>query len=82
VTCRDEVLDAATAVCLRAGRDTLTVAEILEEMRRRGTAYSESTIRTHVTSKQCANAPVHHGDHTDDFERVDRGVYRLLQRGR
>jgi hypothetical protein len=79
-TCRDELLKAATAVFHLSGESNFTLAEILEEMHRRGSRYADSTIRTHVTSKMCANAPVHHANHTDDFERVGRGVYRSADR--
>lgn len=46
-------------------------------MRRAGSKYSESTIRTHVTSRMCADAPVHHGTTYEDFERLGGGRYRL-----
>jgi hypothetical protein len=80
MTCRDEVLAAAKALCQRAGRDTFTLAEILAEMTARNSTYAESTIRTHVTSRMCRNAPAHHAKTFDDFESLGSGVYRLLHR--
>lgn len=46
-------------------------------MKERQTMYPESTIRTHVTSRCCLNAPSHHGTVYNDFERIERGVYKL-----
>jgi hypothetical protein len=78
MTCRDEVLAAAKDLCTRLGRDTFTLAEVLAEMRTRKSTYTESTIRTHVTSRMCRNASTHHATTFDDFESLGGGVYRLL----
>lgn len=78
MTCRDEVLDAARAIAHRNGADTFGLADVLAEMRRRQTAYAESTIRTHVVSKMTINAPAHHGSRSSDFEALGAGMYRLL----
>lgn len=75
--CREEVLMAARAVVARTGQDTFGVMDIVSEMRRRKTSYAESTIRTHVVSRMCRNAPAHHAATYDDFERIDRNTYRL-----
>jgi len=48
-------------------------------MWRSGSRYKESTIRTHVTSRMCRNAPKYHATKYDDFERVDYGTYRLVR---
>ena len=42
-----------------------------------GTEHEESTIRTHVCSVMCANAPTNHMTTYDDLERVSHGRYRL-----
>ena len=47
-------------------------------MRRRGSRYAESTIRTHITALMCSNAPINHPTTYPDFERIDRGCYRFL----
>lgn len=75
-TARDQVLAAVERLSQR-GQDTFTVADVVAEVRRSGSRLAESTIRTHVVSRMCANAPDHHGTTYDDLERVDRGVYRL-----
>jgi hypothetical protein len=80
VGCREEVIAAARAVTQRSGQETFGVADIVREMQRRGTSYAESTIRTHVTSRMCADAPDHHATAYADLERLDRNVYRLTAR--
>jgi hypothetical protein len=77
VTVRQEILDAARAVVARKRNTTFSVAEIVAEMRRRGSRYPESTIRTMVAAHMCADAPDNAGTTYDDFERPSRGVYRL-----
>lgn len=47
-------------------------------MRRRGTRYRNSTIRTHIVSRLCRDAPAHHGTVYDDLERIGDGVYQRL----
>jgi hypothetical protein len=74
---RQEILDAVQAVLTRSGRQTFTMADIVGEMIRRGTRYAESTVRTMIGSHMCKNAPDNAGVTYDDFERVDRGTYRL-----
>jgi hypothetical protein len=37
-----------------------TVNGVVSELQRRGSRYAEATVRTHVTSRMCANAPDHH----------------------
>ena len=75
-TARDEILAAIPAVARPDG--TFTVDALLDELRRRGSVYAESTIRTHVTSRLCANSPGNHVVTYNDLERVERGVYRRL----
>jgi hypothetical protein len=80
--CRDELLSAANALCRRAGGDTFTLTEILSEMHARKSIYADATIRTHVTSRMCKNAPTNHAKTYGDFESLGGGTYRLLTRGR
>jgi hypothetical protein len=75
VTARDEIL-AVLTVLERSGRSSFTVEQVLAELRRRGSKYRESTIRTHITSRMCANSPDHHARTYDDLERVGEGLYR------
>lgn len=77
VTCREAVLDAFRRLEARDDRTEFDLAEIVAEVMSETTRYTESTIRTHVTSRPCANAPDNHAVVHDDLERVRRGVYRL-----
>ena len=74
---RDEILTTARKLAGQSADGTFTLTEVLTEMRRTGSRYAESTIRTHVTSRMCADAPIHHARTYDDLERVGNGRYRL-----
>jgi hypothetical protein len=74
---RQEILDAVHAILTRSGNDTFTLADILDEMARRKSAYAESTIRTMVTSHMCTNAGYRTPSSHADLQRVDRATYRL-----
>lgn len=76
MTCRDEILAAFERLERRHGRRDFELAEVVQEVQAVGTAYEESTIRTHVSSRMCRDAPVHHASVTDDLERVGRGRYQ------
>ena len=76
MTARDEILAVLPAVRARTGRETFTPQEVIDELQRRGTSYRPSTIRTHIVSRMCANAPDHHARTYDDLERVGDGQYR------
>ena len=78
MTCRDEILDVANFLIRNRGKNEFTPIEIINEMKRRGTKYKESTIRTHITARMCVNAPENHLNKTDDLYRVRRGVYKLI----
>lgn len=68
---REDIL----AAIRRLDREPFTVMDMLREME--GTTYAESTIRTHITSRMCADAPDNHGTTYADLERVGHGQYRL-----
>lgn len=74
MTARDEILQAIPAVARSDG--TFTVEAIVSELRRRGSRYAESTIRTHVVSRMCANSPRNHEVTYNDLERLEPGIYR------
>jgi len=81
MTAHEEIREVAHELTARSENGEFTLAEILAAMKARGTRYAESTIRTHVTSRMCANAPNHHGVVYQDFWCVDRGSgrYRLYK---
>jgi hypothetical protein len=76
-TCRDAVLDAMRALRDRHGRSAFKLEEIVHEVQSRTSAFKESTIRTHVVSRLCSNAPNNHAVVYKDLERVGPGLYRL-----
>lgn len=78
-TCRIEVREAAIAVITEKGENRFTAIEIVDYLRNKGTTYSENTIRTHITSRCCKNAPEHHDSRYEDFERIDKGYYKVLE---
>ena len=77
MTCRDEILSAFDTLSRRTGRDAFGPAEIVSEMQLNGTTYAESTIRTHIISRMCANASDHHAVVYQDLERVAPGPAQL-----
>lgn len=76
-SCRDELYDVVTDLIKEKKVNEFTVAEVIDAMKKRNTIYSEGTIKTHITSRCCANAPKHHQTTFDDYERVARGIYRM-----
>jgi hypothetical protein len=79
MTARDEVLAAARRLSGASPDGTFTIDEVLSRLREEGTAYAASTIRTHVSSRMCANAPDHHAIVYHDLFRVSEGRYRLAR---
>jgi hypothetical protein len=69
-TCRDEVLSAFRRLEARHGRNVFTPAEIVQEVQSVTADYKESTIRTHVVSRMCAEAPDHHAVVYGDLDRL------------
>ena len=78
-TAREQILAAIDRLSLR-GQTVFTVGDVVRELNVGGTHLAESTIRTHITSRMCANVPDHHGTTYDDLERIDRGLYSLRSR--
>ena len=79
MNCRDEILFTVQQIIKAKGINEFTISEVLHNMKIKGTKFNESTIRTHITSRLCGNAPDNHPVTYDDFERIGRGVYKLLQ---
>ncbi len=76
MTAREEILAALPAVRARTGRESFTIQDVIEELQRRGSTYKPSTIRTHVVSRMCANAPNHHARTYEDLERLPDRRYQ------
>ena len=69
---REDLLAAADRLVGR-GSGEFGLAEIIREAYDHGSTYAESTLRTHVSSYMCANAPKNHGVQTGDFIRIAHG---------
>ena len=67
-----QVLDAARRL-YEKGKLRFTLAEIVEAL----PDLNSGTVRTHVSSRCCVNAPDNHQHRWPYFHRVRRGVYRL-----
>ncbi|MDN7227339.1 hypothetical protein QWY15_08555 [Planococcus sp. N064] len=77
-TARDEILSAVKVITQERQAKSFKLEEVLILMKSRETTYKESTIRTHITSRCCANSPNHHGSVYNDYERIGKGLYRLI----
>jgi predicted RNase H-like HicB family nuclease len=71
----DEVLAASRRLC-RERRDwSFTVEEVVRALPH----LNEHSVRTHVGSRCCVNAPRHHPHRWNYFRRVGRGRYEILE---
>jgi hypothetical protein len=68
------VLDAALRLCRGRGGWTFRPAEIVAAL----PDLNAASVRTHVMSRCCINAPPHHSHRWPYFRRTDRGVYQIL----
>lgn len=78
MTVRHEILQAFERLERRHGRVDFQLSDIVLEVQSATDEYAESSIRTHVVSVMCVNAPVNHATTYRDLERVGRGTYRRL----
>lgn len=76
MTARDEILAALPPVEARSADGLFSPQDVVDELRRRGSTYAESTIKTHIVSRMCATAPDNYARTYDDLERVSDGRYR------
>ena len=80
MTARRGILEAARDLTAR-GNSPFSPKDIINELHRRGTRYPESTIRTHIVSAMCINAPTNHAVTYADLRRVGHGQYELVSDG-
>jgi predicted RNase H-like HicB family nuclease len=69
----DEILAAARRICSERGTRTFTPRDIVRALPH----LNAGTVRTHVTSRCCVNAPKNHPHKWDYFTRVARGRYEI-----
>jgi hypothetical protein len=73
MTVHEEVLRAARRICRGRGEWTFTPEEIVRAL----PELNANSVRTHVISRCCINAPKNHPHKWDYFRRVRRGVYEI-----
>jgi len=69
----EEILETARRLASARGNWRFSVQEIVAAL----PVLNQSTIRTHVVSRCCVNAPKNHPHKWDYFRRVGRGVYQI-----
>ena len=72
-------LAAMRSLASRHGHNFFKLEVIVAEVYANGSSYKESTIRTHITSSMCKDAPDNHSTVYRDLERLGRGQYRLAR---
>jgi hypothetical protein len=73
VPIHEEVLRAATRLCRERGGWTFNAEEVVRALPH----LNESSVRTHIVSRCCVDAPKNHPHKWDYFNRVRRGVYEI-----
>jgi hypothetical protein len=71
VTCRQEILQVARDLTAR-GLVPFSPAQVIAELKQRGTRYQESTIRTHVVDAMCVDSTYERATSYSDLRRVGR----------
>jgi predicted RNase H-like HicB family nuclease len=69
----DEILCAALRLCRRRGGWRFRPVEIVRALPH----LEPGTVRTHIVSRCCVNAPKNHPHKWDYFERISRGLYEI-----
>jgi len=71
---RERVLEAALRICRGRGGWTFGPGEIVAAL----PDLNPGSVRTHVMSRCCVNAPAHHVHRWPYFRRIRRGEYEIL----
>lgn len=75
---QEEVLEAAKRLARRRSDGTFTPFDVVKAL----PGLNESSVRTHVVSRCCVNAPQNHPHKWDYFRRVARGRYEVVAKYR
>lgn len=70
----EETLKTARRLCSERKVWTFTPEEVVRALPH----LNEHSVRTHIVSRCCVNAPVNHPHKWDYFRRVRRGLYEIL----
>lgn len=68
------ILSAVTTLCAERGGWEFRPEEVVRAL----PTLKPGTVRTHVTSRLCVNAPANHAHRWPYFRRVGRGTYEVL----
>ena len=71
----EEILATARRLCTARRAWTFTPAEVVHALPH----LNERSVRTHIVSRCCVNAPSHHAHRWPYFKRLRRGVYEILK---
>jgi predicted RNase H-like HicB family nuclease len=74
----DDVLEAARQRCAANGTWQFVLSDVVASLPH----LNESSVRTHVTSRCCTNAPKNHAHRWPYFRRLSRGVYEVMPKYR
>jgi predicted RNase H-like HicB family nuclease len=75
VAIHTEVLGAARRLCVERGGWTFTVEEVVRALPH----LNEHSVRAHVSSRCCVNAPANHTHRWPYFRRLARGRYEITK---
>ncbi len=70
----EEVLEAARRICREKGDSSFRVGDVVHALPH----LNPSSVRTHIVSRCCVNAPKNHPHKWDYFRRIGRGNYVIL----
>ena len=71
----EEVLATARRLCAARSAGTFRPAEVVRALPH----LKESTVRTHIVSRCCVNAPANHAHRWPYFRRLRRGLYEICK---
>lgn len=74
VPIHERILQAALRICRERGRWTFGPREVVAAL----ADLNPGSVRTHVMSRCCVNAPAHHAHRWPYFRRVRRGLYEIV----
>lgn len=69
----NEVLEAARQITSKSDDSTFTIAAVINALPH----LNGRTVRTHIASRCCVNAPKNHASKLPYFRRVAYGVYQV-----
>lgn len=70
----EEVLETARRICRERGERTFRVGDVVQALPH----LNPSSVRTHIVSRCCVNAPKNHPHKWAYFRRVGRGEYAIV----